>query len=261
MADSINTPNPSAIPQSPSRRSIIAAGAAAIGATAVAAPVAAMAGASDVDALIDAHRLALAEFEKVSPELDAAQSAWEAERVEGFDIPSFLGGGYSSRNGHNECRRHIAAGYENKRRGLVLIELIAPDLAAQTREVLDKKEAENLELVDKLFAEEEERRQAFGLAAVEERYDAASSAETDAAVALCSYRCKTADEEKRRALYLLGSRRLGISWTTTRDFWRCCSGHGPIGRCSHEWRNSAISHNENCALPARRHRLGRGSCP
>ena len=171
-----------------SRRHSIAAGAAAIRATACAAPVA-MAGApgaSDVDALIDEHRNAHAAFEEVVPELDAIQDVWNDEP--GFDIPSFLGGSYGSRDGLDGCRKHISAGYENKRRELVQIERIAPDLAARA-------------LVDKLFTEEEERRQAFGFATVERRYDDASSAETDAALALCSYRCKTADEEKRRALH------------------------------------------------------------
>jgi hypothetical protein len=71
MADSPNTPNPSAIPQSPSRRSIIAAGAATIGATAVAGgPVLASAVAGD-----DPIFAALAELERVNARVKTVGNA------------------------------------------------------------------------------------------------------------------------------------------------------------------------------------------
>ena len=68
MADSQNTRIAPEAPQSPSRRNILTAGAAAIGATAVAAPVALGAVAEDdpILAAIERHRAALARFNNPS---------------------------------------------------------------------------------------------------------------------------------------------------------------------------------------------------
>lgn len=68
MADSTPTPNPSSIPQ-PSRRNIITAGAAAIGATAVAGG--AMAGSAGVDPVF----AALAELERVEAHVETVRQA------------------------------------------------------------------------------------------------------------------------------------------------------------------------------------------
>lgn len=182
----------------------------AVGASLAAAPVAGLSLASpaDIDALIESHRSALADFDAAHRELKAIHDSWRAsQKDDDFGVPSFLGGSLGSRNGRKRCREQISAGYESMRRGLVSIERIAPDIAAQTRTVLDSKEVANLALVDELFDESEKRdaarRDAFGLTAAEQRFDAFSEAERDAAIALCAYRCKTSEEERRRALYIL----------------------------------------------------------
>lgn len=80
MADFPNTPNPSAIPQSPSRRTLLAAGAAAIGATAVAAPVALAGAAAGEDPIF----AALAEWRRLNAAHDAT-SEDTAERLAALD--------------------------------------------------------------------------------------------------------------------------------------------------------------------------------
>jgi hypothetical protein len=58
-------------------------------------------------------------------------------------------------------------------------------------------------LIDKAFEDEEARKEAFGLAEVQRRWEATNDAEHEAATALCSYQCKTIEEARIRAEYIL----------------------------------------------------------
>jgi hypothetical protein len=173
------------------------------------APVAslsALAKAAKIVELIDNHRSAREAFDRVVDNLERIDDAYrDAHGSEEIIVPSLLGGGISLRMGDEECRKHISSGYENQRRGLAPLGRIAPDLAEQARAALDAKEAENMALVDKLFAEGEERKERFGLAAVERSWKEASEAEEAAARALCAYHCETLEEARIRAEYILAT--------------------------------------------------------
>jgi hypothetical protein len=93
--------------------------------------------------------------------------------------------------------------YESQRQRLDTLAHIAPDIAENARAAIDAKEAENMALIDKAFEEEEARKEAFGLAEVQRRWEATNDAETEAATALCSYQCKTIEEARIRAEYIL----------------------------------------------------------
>lgn len=171
------------------------------------APIAgaALAKPAKIAELIEAHRRAHAAFERAIGDMERAEEAYAEAHVDGFDVPSLLGGSCGSRNGLDGCKREIAAGYDNQRRGLLCLSRIAPDLAEQARAVLDAKEIENMALVDRVFAEEAERQERFGLAAAERARDEACDAEEAAALALCSQSCESHDEERLRAEYILSA--------------------------------------------------------
>ena len=105
-------------------------------------------------------------------------------------------------NGYDDCRKHIIAGYQGKREGLKYLARLDPGLAEQVRAVYDTKQAENLVIMDRMFAEEEARQEAFGLAAAQREHKCADKAERDAAVAVCRYPCRTIAEARRKAEYL-----------------------------------------------------------
>jgi hypothetical protein len=80
---------------------------------------------------------------------------------------------------------------------------VAPELADQMRAALDKTEAENAALLNRMLAEEEARKEASGLAQAERAWEATADAEEEAFMAICSYRCRTPDEARLKAEYLL----------------------------------------------------------
>ncbi len=169
------------------------------------APVAGLASAeapTKIAHLIDAHRSARQAFERVIDDLEEIQDAYDAAHGDGFEVPSFIGGGCGSRNGLDRCREWIAGGYKHQRANLKCLAQVAPELAEQARKVFDAKEVENMALIDKAFEEEEARKEAFGLAEVQRRWEATNEAECAAALALCSYRCKTMEEARIRAEYI-----------------------------------------------------------
>jgi hypothetical protein len=87
--------------------------------------------------------------------------------------------------------------YLNQRDRLKPLSRVAPDLAEQVRAVMDANEAENMALLDRMFAEA--RQEAFGLAAAERDYEATNDAEEEAAIAVCAYRCRTPEEAQIKA--------------------------------------------------------------
>ena len=182
---------------SPSRRALVAGIAAA---PAMALP--AVAASMDLARLIENHRAAHAAFVDAINHQQAVESAYEDAYPEPIIVPSLLGGGYSMSNGYEECKKHIAAGYENQRYGLNPLSRVSPDLAEQVRALMHAKEAENMVLVERVFAEEEARREAFGLVAANRKYAATDDAENDAAVAICAYPCRTIEEARLKADYL-----------------------------------------------------------
>ena len=188
-----------------SRRSILAgmAGAAMLPTAAMAGTVAPAAAASpDLYRLIEDHRTAYRALEEAIDREQAFETAYDDVYSDPVIVPSLLGGGLGMSNGHEVCKKQIAAGYETQRERLTQLARVAPDLAEQVRAVMDAKEAENMTLVDRVFAEEEARREAFGWAAAKRDSEAASDAEIAAAMAICAYPCGTIEEARIRAEYL-----------------------------------------------------------
>jgi hypothetical protein len=57
-------------------------------------------------------------------------------------------------------------------------------------------------VVDRVFAEEEARKEAFGLAKAERNLEATNDAESDALTAVCAFRCHTLQGAQLKATYL-----------------------------------------------------------
>jgi hypothetical protein len=195
----------SKIPDTPSRRAMIGALAALPIASMPA--VAGVAGASPLRGLIDAHCVAFDTFNRA---IDREQELEEAYK-EAFPpeqmpfVPILLGGSHDMRYGVDDCREFITIIYERQRERLFPLSRIAPELAEQARSALDAKEAENMELVARLFADEEARKETFGLAAASRVRDAASDAEDELLTALCAYPCETMAEARIKAEYLVST--------------------------------------------------------
>jgi hypothetical protein len=166
----------------PSRRAMIGA-LAALPIASVPA-VAGIAGASPLRGLIDAHRIAFNTFNQaIDREYELEEAYKEAFPPEEMPfVPSLLGagGGCGMRNGLERSKEIIAGSYQHQRNALTPLSRIAPELAEQARAALDAKEAENMELVDRLFADEEARKETFGLAAAERARAATDNAEDEA---------------------------------------------------------------------------------
>jgi hypothetical protein len=183
-----------------SRRAILAGLAAA-----PAAALPALADDGELAALITAYSKAHEAFTAACGELERAEDAWTGANSKGFLVPSFVNGAIESRFGIEECKKWISDSYSRSRDALKGFAKIAPEQAAQMRQALDAKEAENLALVDRLFEEEEERKEAFGLGPAERRWRQTCDAEDRAALALCSYPCRSLEEARIKAAVILGS--------------------------------------------------------
>jgi hypothetical protein len=195
----------SKIPDTPSRRAMIGALAALPIASMPA--VAGVAGASPLRGLIDAHRVAFDAFCQATDrenELEEAyKEAFPPEEVP--FVPSLLDAGSCGcgmQNGLERSKEIIAGSYQHQRNALTPLSRIAPELAEQARSALDAKEAENMELVDRLFADEEARKETLGLAAAERAWAATNNAEDEALTALCAYPCETIAEARIKMEYL-----------------------------------------------------------
>ena len=98
----------------------------------------------------------------------------------------------------------IAESYQRQRNALTPLSRIAPDLAEQGRAAFDAKEAENMELINRLFADEEARKEDFGRAAASRDLERSRRhAEEEALTALCAYACETMAEARMKAEYLI----------------------------------------------------------
>ncbi|WGJ13772.1 hypothetical protein QEV83_13915 [Methylocapsa sp. D3K7] len=189
----------------PSRRAIIGA-LAAIPVVSVPA-FAGVASAPPLLGLIDAHRAAYNAFDRaISRESELEEAYKEAFPPEEMPFIQNLisdGCGCGMQHGLERSKEIIAGSYQHQRNALTPLSRIAPELAEQGRAALDAKEIENMELVDRLFADEEARKETFGLAAASRVRDAVSNAEDEALTALCAYPCETIAEARIKAEYLV----------------------------------------------------------
>ena len=180
--------------------------AAAIGAAALAIPAACLPGraavSSDLARLIKDHRVSYRAFSKAIDREQKMEAAYKAAQDNTIVVPCLLGGGMNLSNGYEACQEHTAGAYENQRDRLEQLSRVAPELADQVRAVMDAKEAENAVLVDRVFAEEEARQEAFGLAGAKRDLEATNNAERETAIAVCAYQCQMLEEARVKAAYL-----------------------------------------------------------
>jgi hypothetical protein len=150
--------------------------------------------------LIAAHQATRDAFNDLCTAEDEISSAYRAKyNDDPVMVPCFLGGGYSLNNDPVDIERWMREAYQRSREGLAKI---APDAAEPINAVLDAKEAENVKFIDRALEEEEMRKEAFGLAATERDYRAASEAEDAAIVAICAHVCRTPEEGQLKAKFL-----------------------------------------------------------
>jgi hypothetical protein len=157
---------------------------------------------SDLTRLIKEHRVAYRAFCKAITREEKMNGAYKKAHTDKTTVLCLLGGGYSLSSGYEFCQENIASAYRNQRDRLPQLTRVAPDLAEQFRSVMDAKEAENMDVLDRTFAEEEARKEAFGLARAERELEATGEAELEAAIAVCAYPCATLEQVRLKAEYL-----------------------------------------------------------
>jgi len=141
------------------RRKALALVAAAPAAITLAGATAAAAS-SDLARLLEDHRVAYRAFCDAIDREQEMSSAHKDAYKDTIIVPCLLGGGFSLAQGREFCEEHIAAAYFNQRDRLKQLSRVAPELAEQVRSVMDAKEVENTELMDRMFAEEDARQEA-----------------------------------------------------------------------------------------------------
>lgn len=190
------------LPSTPSRRAALAL----IAATPVAG-LPTVSGGDDLAGLVEAHKAAYAAWEAALSRLGAAEEAYLAKR-EPFKIPVSTGhvleeNAFSCKA---DCREQVSGFYAAAAVALRTMKRLAPEIAEQYAAALKLAERDNLDLVDRIFAEEEARRDAFGLTAARDVESAAEDAEETALMALLAYPAKSFEEAKRKASYLSTTR-------------------------------------------------------
>lgn len=185
-----------------SRRSVLPIAAAALAGAAALPAVAAQSPA--LASLIDAHRVALNTFEEWCSKEETMRDAFrqaESERPEDI-VPCLLGGGFSLSLGEDSVRAHMAQRYGYQRDNLKALARVDTDAAETLRMKLGDTEAENEIVIQRAFAEEEARKEAFGLTAVLREYQAANDAEEAALGAVCAYVPRSPEEGRIKGEYL-----------------------------------------------------------
>ena len=176
-----------------SRRAVLRATPAAV--AAISLPTVAVASTDEIDRLIEAHREAHRAFIEAIRSEEALEQAYQRAYPEIIEVPSLLGGTLGRIYMHDpehEAERFktiIAEGFETHRQRVAkMLSAIDPDIAETARAAIDAAEAENQAVVDRVFAEEEARREAFGLGEARREWQRTCDAETAAQTAIAPIR-------------------------------------------------------------------------
>lgn len=162
--------------------------------------------ASELRTLIKAHRAAYRAFcNAITREQRADLASRKGEPV----IKNSLACGFSLYLGRDECRRLVAREYAEYWERIKLLSRAVPEAAKTTKAALDAKKADDMALLDRTFDEHETR---FGREAARRELNEADDDETDAALTVCSYRCRTSEEAKLKAEYLLTTSLVKDNW-------------------------------------------------
>ncbi|WP_271896362.1 hypothetical protein [Candidatus Phyllobacterium onerii] len=160
---------------------------------------------SPLAAMIEAHKVSWNKFGKVAAQLSRKEDAYRAYVNANGGRPlvsKSLGGAYELSGDGSTAKENIAADYFKQRGRLASLEKIAPQLAEQAREALDRAAAQDLLAVDAAYEQETERKRKFGLTKALQAYEDAHTAHIAALHDICSYRCQTLEEYRMKGLYL-----------------------------------------------------------
>lgn len=157
--------------------------------------------------LLDEHRAAYDAFEDICGREDDMSYAYRQARAAEPEVtvPCLLGGEIPVRHGFETCRNHIEDRFGSQRATIKELARAGVDRKAAKKMLasLKAKEAENMALLDRLFAEDEAREEAFGLAAMKREHRALNDAEDAAFLAICGYACASAEESRLKGEYLV----------------------------------------------------------
>ncbi|RXF70261.1 hypothetical protein [Hansschlegelia zhihuaiae] len=158
--------------------------------------------------------ISIRRHEAAVEELEAAQRAY-LEIAEAYDkaypvemlpaTPWSLGAHISSRMTSEKCKDLVKLDFHQLRGCGDLLARMDPEIGESVRVTLVAKEAEALARVDRLFDDRRSREDAFGLTAAEGRHQTAMEAAFAAGDAVFQCPCRTIDEVRRKARYLISS--------------------------------------------------------
>jgi len=162
-------------------------------------PAASVPAVSSLDHLIAADRHAAAD----RADAERAESDYLASTAP-VEIHCALGGYCLLKNySREQAREWVSHAFERESRRFTKC---GGELADDILAALDRRRAASLATVDRLFEEDEARREAFGLGAIVRRQRAAVTAEEEAGRALLNYPVARIEEARRMADYVLTSR-------------------------------------------------------
>jgi hypothetical protein len=187
--------------QSIARRKLIQGGAAL--AVVAAVPATAEAdGMAGLERLIEAHRAAYQAFCEAIDREQQAENAYKALGLEKPLVPSLLCGGKYELYDRASVAKSLRKDFDYQLDALRPLARIAPEIAEQARKAFEATLKENMRVLNKVVAEEERQKNAFGLTVVKRDLEAANRAEEKTYVAVCAHQCRTIEEARRKAEYL-----------------------------------------------------------
>ncbi len=160
--------------------------------------------------MIAAKDAAYARFDVAIDRDWGTEKAYFAEHPKELLVPLSIGGAQSLYvTAHDleecvaDCQAEISKRYDEAKRKMSGLSAAAPEIAEQALTALHKAEKADLRKAKKMGREERSRRAAFGYEQALIEVDEASQGDIDALTAVCAYRCKTLEECRIKAEYLL----------------------------------------------------------
>ena len=178
-------------------------------ATAAVVPATADAGTGELLALIDAKKAAYAAFLAAIDREQEAEHGYFARCKREILVPLSIGGAQSlyikSDDYADHCREEIGKRYAEAEHRLDGLKHASPETAAKAREELRKAHAADLRGLRRIVREEQARRKDFGLEQAKAAWSDANDADRDALTAICGHRCRSFEELRIKAEFLLES--------------------------------------------------------
>lgn len=155
--------------------------------------------------LIEEHKAALVEFEAACEKLDAVGHAWDEWESQNKLMVNLYNISPCVDEGVEWLRHYVDDILRESRRQLPFITSMSAEFAEQFNAFICETQATLYARIDEAIAEDERRKEAFGLTAARKHFDDISNAEKTAVNAICAYRCTDHDEERKRLQYLINN--------------------------------------------------------